>query len=78
MAHSLTGMSGEALTSLPHEQLSSASSSMASWDFLFCEQPILPSTFPLDGTFCWRVSRSRLFIPAQLGLLRRAGATARA
>lgn len=31
MAHSLTGMSGEALKSLSHKQLLSASSSMASW-----------------------------------------------
>lgn len=31
MACSLTGMSGEALMLLPHKQLSSASSSMASW-----------------------------------------------
>lgn len=31
MAHSLTGMSGEALMSLPHKQLPSASSSTASW-----------------------------------------------
>lgn len=44
MACSLTGMSGEALMLLPHEQLSSASSSMASWVTSYFENS--PSFLP--------------------------------
>lgn len=46
-------------------------------DFLFCKQFILPSMFPLEGAFCWRVSCS---FPSytQLCLLRHASATVHA
>lgn len=46
-------------------------------DFLFRKQFILPSMFPLEGAFCWRVSCS---FPSytQLCLLRHASATVHA